>query len=565
MFKPRPRPVKSSNRPTSSLARTGPVVPPATVQTTPLASKTPGTKKRTTNTTQMNPTYNNGVSGAASSSGTTAAHQAAVRAAQLARNALAPPPPDAAYPRQQPQNMVAYPPYIPAVLLPSMRLLNDNQEILIRQTRESQDALRGEMAKVREDMKAISERSMKHEEEDKQARERHVEEVKALTIIADRMGTIQQNVEHVSGMIGKSKIPYGPQTRGMLDIMEGLEMDLQEWLEKARDPTSNDSASSLTPVETTPAPPPAAVLPVITPPVVRHEMATSPVKPLYANAAVSQTPPPPSPSIVSRPILPALVLSPVETQMQQDLTDLSPLSSVSDKPSTTADPDVSPDKTLISEPSEVTNDIAETATIGAAKDAAMEVDDHTTDPFLPAKTVDAQQPVKYMEIDTIDVQSTCRSADPTLDPPSSAYAPVTTTMCATPPRQVAPCNVQEREGSALPSTRLKTQRLAAFSPVDWTKALATSSARVPTRSSSFQSPTKAPFVPPATSSSPTRTYSLPAPPEGSIAALRQQTLGAPYLLDSTVDATKVDSPVRTTVIAGDAAEAAERMLSPETT
>lgn len=128
---------------------------------------------------------------------------------------------------------------IMAQLGPSLQTLGHGQAQVLEQTRAYHLQLGGEMEQLRVDMKEVSGKLAKSEAEREKENKRNVEELKALTMIADRMGAMQKDLSIVVNVIGKPDGLYDSQQRGMLKIMQGIEMDLQECLEKARDPTSN--------------------------------------------------------------------------------------------------------------------------------------------------------------------------------------------------------------------------------------------------------------------------------------------------------------------------------------
>lgn len=106
------------------------------------------------------------------------------------------------------------------------------------------------------------------------------------------------------------------------------------------------------------------------------------------------------------------------------------------------------------------------------------------------------------------------------------------------------------------NTPLSMSLTGSFSPVDWSKfSVSTEGARK----------ISATAIPPAATTSPNRSYTLPIPPEGTVAALRKEALGDPYKypLNSVGLSSGFSAPsvVIRPVVAG--GEAAERMLSPE--
>ena len=127
------------------------------------------------------------------------------------------------------------------------------------------------------------------------------------------------------------------------------------------------------------------------------------------------------------------------------------------------------------------------------------------------------------------------------------------------------CEATIGERSVRRSGRPKTPyTLSAFSPVDWSKTVPDTINASPndTRRGSL-SPRETTHVPPPLHDSPTpsRSYTLPTPAEGTIADLRQQALGDPYMFSPIIDSRS--SPVKEVGTVGAGAEAAQRMLSPE--
>ena len=192
-------------------------------------------------------------------------------------------------------------------------------------------------------------------------------------------------------------------------------------------------------------------------------------------------------------------------------------------------------------------------------------------PWLAEVVHEAGGPA-FVDLGAIDLDDPLTSAqnyddDPFLSRPMSstkvagfsASRPPFPMMHERTPVSSKECSI--KRGSDRPSTAKKTPLSMSvtglFSPVDWSKF------SVSTRGGARE--ISAAAIPTAATASPNKSYTLPIPPEGTVAALRKETLGDPYKypLDSVALSSGFSAPseVISPVVAG--GEAAERMLSPE--
>jgi len=217
----------------------------------------------------------------------------------------------------------------------------------------------------------------------------------------------------------------------------------------------------------------------------------------------------------------------------------------------------------------------------SSSDKILDVDlNHDLDNLfssLPAKGADSLSKSKSngdsdyvdMEVDTIESTPLDATSLTNTQSASVVQAWNAEVQLSTPSRSTrsltSRCEATIGERSVRRSGRPKTPyTLSAFSPVDWSKTVpdTINASSNDTRRGSL-SPRKTTHVPPPLHDSPTpsRSYTLPTPAEGTIADLRQQALGDLYMFSPVIDSRS--SPVKEVGTVGAGAEAAQRMLSPE--
>ncbi|CAA7267195.1 unnamed protein product [Cyclocybe aegerita] len=424
------------------------------------------------------------------------------------------------------------------VLAPAFTQLHEQQNALIQnfhKSSQSMEEIITQLAQSRAENEALAKRLTERDEVDKRSKQREVDSVIALGLLADRVKDVRTETKAILKVLGRkdATTSLNVAKKSVLDRLDGIQMDVQEFLEKVGDPEADG-----------PAQPPGALTPQPqAPTILRHDMATSPIR-LPETGAQSPDPPlimlspPMSPPIPTQRVYVSMgvATSPEPEEHSSRRNSYSRTPSSRNSAHTLVDDVADQDITMISDATDTTKiaSVSPDPMPRKPADSKMDVDD---DPFLSPKS-------SGCVVNQIHIPSSS---------PSGPYTPKKRG------KSRCPIAVEENQGSPRANAPGTT-----FSPVDWSKTL-TPSAQPITRSFSApsvpSSPLKSFEAKGALNLSPRRSYTLPPQRQGSVAALRQEATGHPYPL---VFPPPIPlSPVKQKSDLGAAAEAAERMLSPE--
>jgi len=125
-------------------------------------------------------------------------------------------------------------------ILPLLTVIKDQQTTILSHNATSDRSLRDLVAKVgklSEWAKQRDEGTKERETKDKANEEREKEKLKALILLAKKVDDVRKHVVGIETVVGVSK---GNDRMTMLDRLQNIEMNIEEWLERARDPDAGD-------------------------------------------------------------------------------------------------------------------------------------------------------------------------------------------------------------------------------------------------------------------------------------------------------------------------------------
>ncbi|KAJ3493508.1 hypothetical protein NLJ89_g11004 [Agrocybe chaxingu] len=424
------------------------------------------------------------------------------------------------------------------VLGPAFTQLNEQQNALIQNFHKSSQSLEeiiAQLAQSRAENEALVKRLTERDEADKRGKQREVDSVIALGLLADRVKDVRTETNAILKVLGRkdAATSLNVAKKSVLDRLDGIQMDMQEFLEKVGDPEADGPAQ----------PPRALMPPPQAPTILRHDMATSPIRFPETGAQAPDPPlimlsPPMSQPTSTQTVYVSMGVAtspePEEHSSRQNSYSRSPSSQNSAH--TLVGDATNQDTTMISDATDTTKiaSVSPDSMPRKSADSKMDVDD---DPFL--------SPGKSSGCLVNEIHIPCS--------PTGPYTPKK--------RGKSRCSIAVEENQVSPRANAPG---TTFSPVDWSKTL-TPSAQPITRSFSApsvpSSPHKSFDAKGALNSSPRRSYTLPPQRQGSVAALRQEATGHPYPL--VFPSPLPLSPTKQNSNLGAAAQAAERMLSPE--
>lgn len=123
-------------------------------------------------------------------------------------------------------------------IYPSLTLMQDQQSIILTHLGNSDRTLRDlltEVGKLTEKAKRQEDETKEREAKDKAKEERESEHLKALILIAQRVDEIKKCVLGIETVVGITGGQDGSK-KTVLDRLRNIEMDVEEWLEKVKDP-----------------------------------------------------------------------------------------------------------------------------------------------------------------------------------------------------------------------------------------------------------------------------------------------------------------------------------------
>jgi len=121
-------------------------------------------------------------------------------------------------------------------ILPLLSVIKDQQTTILTQNAASDRSLHNlvaEVGKLSEWAKQKDEKTKERETKDKANEEREKEKLKALILLSQRVDDVKKRVVGIETVVGVSQ---GHDKTTMLDKLQNIEMDVEEWLERTRDP-----------------------------------------------------------------------------------------------------------------------------------------------------------------------------------------------------------------------------------------------------------------------------------------------------------------------------------------
>lgn len=123
-------------------------------------------------------------------------------------------------------------------LQPVLALIQGQQTNILTHIANSDKTLHvlvGEVGKLREIVVQRQDDAKERDAKDKANEERESQYLKALTILAQRLDDVKKVVVGIETVVGVNSAQGGGNAT-MLDRLQNIEMDVEEWLERVRDP-----------------------------------------------------------------------------------------------------------------------------------------------------------------------------------------------------------------------------------------------------------------------------------------------------------------------------------------
>jgi len=123
--------------------------------------------------------------------------------------------------------------------MPSLTWIENRQATTIDQLLVSDQMLRDLVVEV----KNLGDKEKERQKKEVEREEREKNTVKALLLLAEKTQGVKKSLANVEAVIGVERIEFGNVT--MLDRLGKIEMSVEEWLERLRDPKADGGSYML--------------------------------------------------------------------------------------------------------------------------------------------------------------------------------------------------------------------------------------------------------------------------------------------------------------------------------